>query len=147
MSNGVCNKTSNNKYFNCPARMDSGRHFTDYRGNSYVNDLIRYSNNVPSSYNYRQFLIANAGKIMDLNKKYAVLKNSNDMCNATPIPYSTIGKVNQNTVTYKQGNPDGVGIRYQTQPVHLKSNNLKLQKAVLGKRVYTPGNLKWNKNT
>ena len=41
---GVCNKTSNNKFFGCPARMDDGRHFTDYRPISYVNDLVRYSN-------------------------------------------------------------------------------------------------------
>ena len=57
---GVCNKTSNNKFFDCPPRMDDGRHFTDYRPNSYVNDLIRYSNKVMSSYNARQFLQANA---------------------------------------------------------------------------------------
>jgi hypothetical protein len=135
MSQGVCNKTSNNKYFGCPARMNDSRHFTDFRPNSYVNDLIRYSNNVPSSYNYRQFLIANASKIMNLNQKYAVLKNGNDMCNATPVKFQTIASVNQNTVTYKQGDSNGVGIRYQTQPIHLQGNNLRTQKAVPGKRV------------
>jgi len=56
MSN-TCNKTSNNKYFDCPARMDDGRIFTDYRPSSSVDDMIRYSNNVMSSYEYRQFLI------------------------------------------------------------------------------------------
>ena len=40
MSN-ICKKTSNNKYFNCPPRMDDGRHFTDYRPNDRVNNLIR----------------------------------------------------------------------------------------------------------
>ena len=34
-----CNKTSNNKYFDCPALMSDGRVFTDYRPSSYVNDL------------------------------------------------------------------------------------------------------------
>jgi len=135
MSQGICNKTSNNKYFSSPCRMDSGRAFTDYRPNSYVNDLIRYSNKVPSSYNYRQFLIANASKIMNLNQKYAVLKNGNDMCNATPVPFTTVGVVNQNTVTYRPLDPNGVGIRYQTQPIQIKPNNLRTQKAVPGKRV------------
>ena len=132
---GVCNKTSNNKYFNSPCRMDSGRAFTDYRPNSYVNDLIRYSNNVPSSYNYRQFLIANASKIMNLNQKYAVLKNGHGDCTAQAIPFTTVGVVNQNTVKYVPDNANGVGIRYQTQPIHLQGNNLRLQKAVPGKRV------------
>ena len=135
MSKGVCQKTSNNKYFGCPARSDSGRHFTDYRQNGYINDLIRYSNNVSSSYNYRQFLISNATKIMDLNSKYAVLKNSNDMCNAKPVPFQTVAKVNQNTVKYVPGNINGVGIRYETMPIHLQPNDLKTQRAMPGKRV------------
>ena len=48
--NGVCDKTSNNKFFNCPPRMSDGRHFTDYRPSIYVNDLVRYSNNVMSNF-------------------------------------------------------------------------------------------------
>jgi hypothetical protein len=52
--NTSCNKTSNNKYFDCPARMDDGRGFTDYRPNSTVNDMIRYSNNIMGSNEYRQ---------------------------------------------------------------------------------------------
>ena len=42
--NNTCDKTSNNKYFSCPARMDDGRTFTDYRPSSSVDDMIRYSN-------------------------------------------------------------------------------------------------------
>ena len=43
-----CNKTSNNKYFNCPAKMSDGRHFTDYRPSCYVNNLLRYNNKTRS---------------------------------------------------------------------------------------------------
>ena len=119
-NSGVCNKTSNNKFFGCPARMDDGRHFTDYRPISYVNDLVRYSNKVASSYNYRQFLIANANNIMKLNSKYAVLKNANDQCSARPIPFETVAKVNQNTIKYVPSNANGVGIKYETMPIHLR---------------------------
>ena len=65
--NNTCNKTSNNKYFDCPARMDDGRAFTDYRPSNTVDDMIRYSNNVMNSYDYRQFLIHNANNIMEIN--------------------------------------------------------------------------------
>ena len=65
MSNKAnCNKTSNNKYFDCPARMDDGRAFTDYRSSATVDDMIRYSNNTMSSFEYRQFLINNGNEIM-----------------------------------------------------------------------------------
>ncbi len=64
---GKYDKTSNNKYFQCPAMMNDGRIFTDYRGSTYVNDMIRFSNNIPSSYDYRQFLIHNGNNIMKVN--------------------------------------------------------------------------------
>ena len=47
---------NNPKYNNCPPRMDDGRHFTDYRPNCFVNNLIQTQNRVTDSYYYRQFL-------------------------------------------------------------------------------------------
>jgi hypothetical protein len=88
MSNN-CNKTSNNKYFDCPARMDDGRLFTDYRPSSTVDDMIRFSNNVMSSYDYKQFLIHNANNIMNANKKYIEDKANCSDCNAPKIPFAT----------------------------------------------------------
>ena len=38
--NGLCYKTSDNKNFGCPAKMSDGRHFTDYRPDCYVNNLM-----------------------------------------------------------------------------------------------------------
>ena len=38
--------TSNNKYFDCPPRMDDARHFTDYRPNRDVNNKIRHNNKI-----------------------------------------------------------------------------------------------------
>ncbi len=70
-----CYKASNNKYFNCPPRMDDGRHFTDYRPNCHVNNLVRSNNATLNSHEYRMFLTHNAGKLMDLNRTYTTQKN------------------------------------------------------------------------
>ena len=72
---GSCFKTSNNKYFDCPALMEDGRAFTDYRPSSYVNDLLRIQNRVYDSYSYRQFMIHNGLNIIETNDKYNDLKN------------------------------------------------------------------------
>ena len=81
-----CNKTSNNKYFDCPALMEDGRAFTDYRPSSYVNDLIRIQNKVYDSYSYRQFLINNGLNIIELNDKYNDMKNGCSSCTYNNIP-------------------------------------------------------------
>ena len=80
-----CYKTSNNKYFKCPPRMDDGRHFTDYRPNCHVNNLIRSNNSTINSFQYRQFLTNNATKLIDLNKTYACQKNC---CGPCKKPYN-----------------------------------------------------------
>ena len=80
-----CNKTSNNKYFNCPPLMSDGRNFTDYRPNDYVNNLARHKNKVISSYNYRQFLIHNTKNLIKINNNYNVMMNGCSPCNANPI--------------------------------------------------------------
>jgi len=105
-----CNKTSNNKYFDCPARMDDGRTFTDYRPSSSVDDMIRYSNNVMSSYEYRQFLIHNANNIMNVNMQYTVDKVGVINCNASEIPMNTVCNVNKQYSKCSQTNPNGIGI-------------------------------------
>ena len=73
MDKNTCFKTSNNKYFDCPALMSDGRAFTDYRPSNYVNDMIRINNKVYDSYNYRQFLINNAANLMKVNDEYNIL--------------------------------------------------------------------------
>ena len=106
-----CNKTSNNKYFDCPARMDDGRAFTDYRPSSTVDDMIRYSNNVMSSYDYRQFLMNNANNIMDVNNNYTKEKVGCDSCNFKEIPFQTVCDVNDKYSKCHMANPNGVGLR------------------------------------
>ena len=75
-----CYKTSNNKYFNLPPRMDDARHFTDYRPNSVVNNNLKNENKTVTAYEYRMFLIRNAKKIMDVNKKLSYIHNGTYNC-------------------------------------------------------------------
>ena len=65
-----CQKTSNNKYFNCPALMSDGRIFTDYRSSTIVNEDLMKVTDINSSYKYRQFLINNGDNIIKLNNDY-----------------------------------------------------------------------------
>jgi len=109
MSNN-CNKTSNNKYFDCPARMDDGRLFTDYRQSSTVDDLIRFSNNVSSSYDYRQFLIHNGNNIMNINSQYIKDKAECSNCTANEVPFATNCYVNNQFTKCVPTNVNGVGI-------------------------------------
>ena len=81
MSNTVCDLTSNNKYFDCPARMDDGRIFTDYRPSSDVENMIVMSNKIQSSYDYRQFLIHNGNNIVTINNQYTKNKVGCNSCN------------------------------------------------------------------
>ena len=68
-----CYKTSNNKFFNAPPRMSDGRHFTDYRPSYELNMKISADNELDDSYKYRQFLIDNGEKLMDINKKHSFI--------------------------------------------------------------------------
>ena len=108
--NNTCNKTSNNKYFECPARMDDGRLFTDYRASSTVDNMIRYSNNVMSSYEYRQFLIHNASNIMTVNTQYTNDKVGCSNSSAQPIPFETDCVINSQFSKCAPTNSNGVGI-------------------------------------
>lgn len=79
-----CYKTSNNKHFKCPPMVSDGRHFTDYRPNCHINNLLRVNNNISNSYEYRMFLTNNANNLMDLNRTYACQKNC---CGPCKEPY------------------------------------------------------------
>ena len=114
MPKGICDKTSNNKYFNCPPRMDDARHFTDYRSSDYVNNLIRMSYGIVGSYEYRQYLINNADKLMQMNRDYAYEKNGCSPCNFKPVPFKTDCDVTIKNVACKTANPNGIGIKYHS---------------------------------
>lgn len=110
VNNSNCNKTSNNKYFDCPARMDDARLFTDYRSSSTVNDEIRYSNNMMSSYEYRQFLINNGNQIIQISNDYIKSKAGCDSCDYKAPPFQTECIINSNTSKCSEINPNGIGL-------------------------------------
>ena len=104
-----CFKVSNNKYFNCPARMSDGSLFTDYRQNCIIN-----SNKYLNSYEYRMYLINNAENLMNRNR----LNISNvASCNNCKQPYNkgtmlnecTMQVCNKRTCKVKIKDPKGVG--------------------------------------
>ena len=117
--NNNCNKTSNNKYFDCTARMDDARTFTDYRASFVVDDMIKKSNNVLSSYDYRQFLIHNANNIMNINNEYTKNTVECTSCNAINIPFNKECVYNNKYPECKKLDSNGIGL-YNT----VSNNNI-----------------------
>ena len=118
MEKNNCFKTSNNKYFDCPALMSDGRAFTDYRPSNYVNDMIRINNQVYDSYTYRQFLIKNADKLMSVNNEYNMLKNDCPSCNyqATAVQNESVCMYNKKFGLCKTDDCNGLGQRNLATP-------------------------------
>lgn len=111
MENKNCNKTSDNKYFDCPAIMNDGRAFTDYRPSSTVDDMIRLGNNVRSNYEYRQFLINNASAIMNINNKYLDNKLGCHGHNPQMMPFDQSCVYNNDYGVCSPHNFKGVGLK------------------------------------
>lgn len=109
-----CYKTSNNKYFNLPPRMDDARHFTDYRPNGVVDNNIKKENKILNSQDYRLFLIENAKKIMDVNRKLSHIHNGLYECNkdneSTMLPEKDKLDCNINSCEVVHNYDDGIGI-------------------------------------
>lgn len=109
-----CNRTTNNKHFDCPPRMADGRHFTDYRPECYVNDHIRADNGITNNFTWRSFLTQNANQLMDLNRKHACEKNCCGSCAqpfnvGTMLPEVNKFVCNSGTCRLIPGDPNGVG--------------------------------------
>lgn len=66
----VCFTAQDNRHRNSPAKMSDGRLLTDYKSPCIVDTRIQRNNGISNSEEYRQFLIQNATKIMDLNNRY-----------------------------------------------------------------------------
>ena len=113
-SNGECYKTSNNKHFKAPPRMDDARHFTDYRPSCYVNNLIKANNEIYNNFQYRQFLTDNADGLMDINRAYACQKNCSGPCvkpyeSGTMLPHQSEVTCNSQNCDVKIVNPSVLG--------------------------------------
>ena len=110
-----CSKTTNNKYFNCPPRMDDARHFTDYRPNCHSTNVITGNANIQNSYELRKYLQQNAVHIMDTNRQLAYERNNCGPCEqpynkGTMLPEYEIQKCNQHTCETYINDPNGIGL-------------------------------------
>ena len=102
-------KVSDNKFVDCPARMDDGRQFTDYRPNCYLNNAIRVNNQTYNSFQYRMFLTHNATNLMKLNRNYNTQQMGCASCNATTLPEQSVVQCNANKCQIRNVNPKGLG--------------------------------------
>jgi len=109
-----CKKVTNNKYNDCPPRMDDGRHFTDYRPSCHINNLVQQNNTILNSYDYRMFLTQKATHLIDLNRTYACELNCCGPCKepyhqGTMLPEQAVRECNKNTCNTVITNQNGLG--------------------------------------
>lgn len=73
----------NNSYINrdCPPLMSDGRFVTDYRPSCEVHSSIRYHNGLTDSNQYRQFMMHNAEKMMEMNRQHWMALRGCKSCN------------------------------------------------------------------
>jgi hypothetical protein len=108
----LCYKTSDNKYSFLPPKMSDGRHFTDYRSNCEINNLLISNNKVHNSHDYKKFLLDNSQKLRELNWNYACQKNCYKKCvNPVDIPFKNEFKCNKEICKKSLVNKNGIGLR------------------------------------
>lgn len=98
----------------CPARMADGRAFTDYRPRCAIN----FQNISMNSYDYRQYLIANAESIMQERRDTAYEANKCGPCVApfnqgTMLPEQSMVTCDKSTCSFKVTDPTGLGMGRQ----------------------------------
>ena len=109
----TCDKTSENRYFNCPPKMADGRNFTDYRPRCSANtDDAKAPLN---SYAYRQYMINNAERLMTNNILRVTKENSCGPCvepynQGTMMPEQTMVACDKNTCSFSANNVNGLGV-------------------------------------
>lgn len=109
----MCDGTHDNRMTSCPPRMDDGRHFTDYRPRCVSNFIA--NDDALNSFEYRQYLINNADKIMKNNSVAAYKTNSCGPCVepydiGTMLPEQTIQVCNKSTCKFVLNDQDGLGL-------------------------------------
>lgn len=108
-----CERASDNRVFNCPPRMDDGRHFTDYRPRCMANFVL--NNESLNSFEYRQYLINNADAIM---KKNSIAAYNETACGAcvepynmgTMLPEQSVQSCNKSTCKFNLNDQNGLGL-------------------------------------
>ena len=65
--------------------MNDGRLFTDHNTSSMLNKQILLHNNLANNEEYRKYLVDNANKIIDMNKKSYMTQNNTYYANNDPL--------------------------------------------------------------
>lgn len=111
MSWGTCYSASNNIHFDYPAMMSDGRLYTDYNTSCDINKKVIKDNNIKTNYQYRQYLINNATKIINENNNLAC-----DECGVCKYGYPL--EIENNKYRYKSCSD-------MTQPYGYENSDLK----------------------
>lgn len=121
---------SNNKFHDCPPRMDDGRHFTDYRPHNLVYKTMSEKSQNLNSFEMRQFMINNATNIQEEERRFQQVKNGCDLPmkllverTSTPQTYERIcnqnvcqtrlAKVQPGSAQWPKGVPEVDGALYR----------------------------------
>ena len=104
-----CARPSDAKYFDCPPRMADGRHFTDFRPRCLVNNAPN-----TNSYEYRQYLIHNAEKLIDTMRDTAYANNKCGPCvepykQGTMLPEQSTVECDASVCKVVTRDPNGLG--------------------------------------
>ena len=83
MSWGTCYSGSNNIHFDSPPIMNDGRNYSKWQPAAILNNEIRKSENIQTNWQYRNYLVNNAEKIIKHNQQEAC-----DECCSCPAKYS-----------------------------------------------------------
>lgn len=99
-----------NKYYSCPARMSDARAFTDYAPRCQAN--FEALKTPMTSYDYRMYLIHNAEKLMEDNKKAALKTNYCEPCvsPSTMLPEHHKQVCNSRTCSFPETDAAGLGV-------------------------------------
>lgn len=105
---------NNNRADCCPALMSDGR-MTDYRPRCQSQYIPQLTNNISSSYDYRQFLIHNGADIIKENAAKSYLEHRakvcyNDYDKGTMLPELKKIECNARTCTFRGNDPYGLGV-------------------------------------
>lgn len=120
-----CSKSSDNRYSNCPPKMSDGRMFTDYRPRCLTNFAVSHIEgnfDLPNSYEYRQYLVANASTLMAKDRQMAYKNNYCGPCvepynEGTMLPEKNTVKCDASKCSFYANDPNGLGTGRQYQTV------------------------------
>lgn len=120
---GACERTSQNKHWDCPPRMADGRLFTDYRPRCDIN--LEHSAPMAGTHEYRQHLIRNAADVIAAHRQSAFKAAYSGPCvqpfdKGTMLPEADAFKCDAVSCRRVSVSKDGLGTGrdYGTLPEH-----------------------------